>query len=243
MKVILLIPVYNSVKFLGKLFYNIHKLDPKPDFIYFLENNSKDDTINYIYRNCKIPFKLIRIWFRKDAVKVLDTVYDTIGHCRQLLLTAARNYNPDYAIFIDDDVYPIESDFITKLLQWNEDIIGGTYIRFYPEGLFVASKWGSVYPGKYLLKKESKVGKPCDFPSITSGGCLALSRNVIQDRRLDFYPVTRGSEDYGYCLKAKDLGYKLILDNSTKLYHEYRRTIEDVKPWTKRKGEYMKFEY
>jgi GT2 family glycosyltransferase len=247
MNVCLLIPVYNSTKFLGKLFYHIHLLNPKPDMTFFLENNSKDDTLGYIIRNYKLPYKIIRVFFREDAVKVGTTVYDTIAHVRQLLLTAARQYDPDYAIFLDDDVYPIDTDMISKLTGHGENIVGGTYTRIYPEGIFVASKWGILTDRhKYLLKKQNEVIKPVDMPAITSGGCLCLSRKVIQDRNLDFYPIGDmvASEDYGYCLKARKLGYRIILDNTAKLLHDYIRTTRDEKPWTKKKNkEYVDFRY
>ena len=245
MKVCLLIPVYNSTRFLPTLFNYVHKLNPKPDMTFFCENNSNDSTLEYIVHNYKLPYKIIRIWFRKDATKVSENVYDTIAHARQLLLTAARHYNPDYAIFLDSDVYPIDEDMITKLTAWNEDILGGMYIRNYPEGIFVASKWMNMN-NKFLLKKPQSLTKPLDAPFATSGGCLCLSNRVIQDRRLDFYPIIdwRGaSEDYGYCIKARNLGYQIFLDTVTKIRHDNMRTTERMKPWTKSKGEYVSFEY
>lgn len=235
------------MKFLPKLFYWLHKLDPSPDIIFFLENNSSDSTLSFIVNNCRLPYKIIRLWFRKDAVKITGP-YDTIAHVRQLLLTAARNYNPEYAIFLDSDVYPIDKDLIVKLTSWREDILGGMYIRHYPEGIFVASKWQKS-DGKFLLKSPRSLVKPLDAPFATSAGCLCLSNRVIQDRRLDFYPVLdwRGaSEDYGYCIKARRLGYEIFLDTVTKVWHDHNRTVRREKPWSKERDsghKYIPFTY
>lgn len=269
MRVAICITVYNSVRFLGKQFYYLSQLDPKPDIVYFIENNSIDGTVEYIYKNMPstgIPFKVISYKLRKDAVKYFKehngTAYDVIAIARQNGLNAFRRDGCDYGIFIDDDLYMLEKDAI-KVFTTNYpefDIIGGTYDRIYPEGHYVASKWKEG--NGFVYKKLSEVHKPFDFPIITSGGCLCLSKRIIQDTRLNFYPVrdkynaysTSASEDYGYCLKAKTLGYRLVLDNSTKLYHmaletlvtklhDKGKTVTEAKPWTMHKGKYIDFEY
>ena len=243
MKVCFLISVYNSVRFLHKLFYYIHQLNPKPDMTFFIENNSKDGTLEYIIRNYKLPYKIIRVFFRSDAVKIVGP-YGTIAHIRQLGLTVARQYNPDYAIFLDDDVYPISTDLISILTSYRGNIFGGAYLRVYPEGVFLASKW--MLPSGKMFKLKKEAFKPFDMPTITSGGCLCLSRKIIQDRRLDFYPLYNkldASEDYGYCLKARELGYHVLLDNTAILRHDYIETTKDIKPWTRGKGGYLNFEY
>jgi hypothetical protein len=50
---------------------------------------------------------------------------------------------------------------------------------------------------------------------------LALSRKVIQDKRLNFYPVLEGySEDFGYCSKARELGYEIWVDGTVNVGHK-----------------------
>ena len=246
MRTAICITVYNSAKFLYNSLPLINKLNPPPDIIYFVENNSTDNTLDYIIKNCKLPYKIIRVWFRSDAVQVTGP-YDTIAHVRQLGLTAFR-HTPDltHGIFIDDDIQIHTPEMIKILTSYPEDIVGGTYLRAYPEGLFVASKWGTLKVGKFKLKTLKEVIKPFDMPTITSGGCMCLSKRLIQDRRLNFYPLYpkfQASEDYGFCIMARELGYKLILDNTVKLIHEWKRTIQTVKPWTKEKDKYVDFKY
>jgi len=243
--VALCITCFNSKKFLFNSLKYIHQLNPLPDIIYFVENNSTDGTLDYIIKNCKIPYKIIRIWLREDAVQVSGP-YDTIAHVRQLGLTAFRHNGCDYGIFLDDDIQVHTPEMIKILTSYPEDIVGGTYLRAYPEGVFVASKWGTTLRGQFRLKKLNEVLKPFDMPLITSGGCMCLSKRLIQDRRLNFYPLYpkyQSSEDYGFCLMARELGYKLILDNTVKLNHEWLRTIKDMKPWTKMKDKYVDFHY
>jgi hypothetical protein len=230
------------------------------------------DDIQVVRQLCtKIPYKIINLWFKENTVSLTFSRYDSIAIIRQTLLSCARNHkfidgsHADYCIYWDDDCYLLDTDTIPKMLQWQEDIIGGTYERVYPEGVFIASKWkgtgknydpmgnmhedlsklGSITNAAYQLRKKNEVRKPFDTPMITSGGALALSQRVFMDRRLDFYPIglPESSEDYGYCVKATRLGYKIILDNTARIEHLYTRTIEDIKPWTMIDGKYPDFVY
>jgi GT2 family glycosyltransferase len=231
MKTLMLIPVYNCGKTLPTLFSFLYKLKPQPDLYVFAENNSSDNTLERVW-GFKRPHKVIRLWFRPDAVAVSQTKYDPIAHVRQLLLTTARQYDPDYALFLDSDVYPQTRELIEELTAWNKDIVGGAYLRVFPQGLYVASKWKAWgKPGQYIMQK--KVNVPLDEPMMTSAGCLCLSRKIIQDRRVNFYPVqpAGSSEDFGYCLQARSFGYDVYLDGQVKLQHAIPKRIP-LKPWT-----------
>jgi glycosyltransferase involved in cell wall biosynthesis len=228
MKAIVLIPVYNCGKTLPAFFSFLYKLKPQPDLFVFAENNSSDNTLEVLYR-FKRPHKIIRVWFRDDAAVVSESRYEPIAHIRQLLLTFARRYDPDYTIFLDSDVYPHSKDLIDRLSLWKKDIVGGAYLRLFPNGMFIASKW--VTPdGKGVIMK-----KKIDFllfePTVTSAGCLCLSRKILQDKRINFYPLqARASEDFGYCLQARVFGYKIYVDGTVKLKHIIPKRIPP-KPW------------
>jgi GT2 family glycosyltransferase len=227
MKTLMLIPVYNCGKTLPTLFSFLYKLKPQPDLFVFAENNSEDNTLDVIHR-FRRPHKIIRVWFRDDAAMIGQSQYEPIAHIRQLLLTFARQQDPDYAIFLDSDVYPRTKNLIYRLSLWQKDIIGGAYVRLFPNGVFVASKW-STPDGRVIMKK--KVNGPLDEPVATSAGCLCLSRKIIQDKRINFYPLRWGaSEDFGYCLQARVFGYRVYLDGSADLHHIIPRRMPS-KAW------------
>ena len=183
-----------------------------------IENNSTDNTFERINK-FKRPHKVIRVWFRKDATTVCESTYEPIAHVRQLLLTFARQYNPDYAIFLDSDVYPLSKDLIDGLSLWGKDIVGGAYLRPFPEGVFLASKW-AVPDRPHLRMLRKKTNSFLEEVLMTSGGCLCLSRKIIQERDINFYPISPSdaSEDFGYCLQAKEKGYRIYLDGTVKTH-------------------------
>jgi GT2 family glycosyltransferase len=228
MKSLILIPVYNCGKTLPALFSFLYKLKPQPDLFVFAENNSEDNTLKVITK-FKRPNKIIRVWFRDDAAVIGESRYEPIAHIRQLLLTFARRFEPDYAIFLDSDVYPRSRDLIDRLSLWQKDLVGGAYSRLFPQGMFIASKWSTPDGKKILMKKKSNL--PLDMPNVTSAGCLCLNRRILQDKRVNFYPLIKGaSEDFGYCLQARFAGYNVYLDGTLHLHHIIPRKMPK-KPW------------
>jgi len=233
---ILLVATYNSADIFDLWSKAIYKLKPPPDKVIFCENNSSDDTLKKLAQ-FKLPHEIIRIWVREDAAK--DNPYGIIAEVRQLLLTRARQLNPDYAIFLDDDIIVKTPTMIPLLTGWNKmlenaHVIGGTYLRRFPRGVYLASKW-KWQKGLYRLWKYPPNGNiTISEPWVTSAGCLCLSRKIIQDRRVNFSPRIRDTcaEDFGYCLWARKYGYKIYLDHLVKLKHikEDRENGGD-RPW------------
>jgi len=229
--VILLVPVYNCSNIFNEWASFIKKLKPKPSRIIFCENNSTDDTLKkaWNFKMKGVKTEVIRYWTvdpRNREVFPFENCYDTIAHARQLLLTRARQLDPDFAIYIDSDIYLQDTDTINTLTIWNKDIIGGAYRRVFPEGLYVATLF-YVSPilkeryKKWIKYKKLNANVLIHEVHATSGGCLCLSRKVIQNRKVNFFPVPKGySEDFGYCKTARDQGFKIYLDGILRLGHK-----------------------
>jgi len=245
----MLIPTFNSEPIIDKFLENLRALAPQPDRYIFLENNSNDKTLEKIWEApLPAPKEVLRIHFASDAVQRCKNKYDTIAHVRELLLTRARCLNPDFAIFLDDDIIIKSLNMIESLTLWNVDIIGAPFLRWFPSGVYLASKWKSPRNGKFRLYK--RVRKALDTPLMTSAGCMCLSRKAIQDRRLHFYPiepteydhVALASEDFGFCILARKLGYEIYLDGTVFLDHYIMLPNRLTKPWTDQIGK-KEFQY
>lgn len=204
-------------------------MDPKPQKTIFCENDSKDDTLDWCE---KFPLEKEIISFKLGPVKRgegNEWRYLSIGNARQVLLERARELDPDFAIFLDSDILVKSSDLIDIFTTWGLDIVGGCYIRDFPEGHFLATLFPN--PSKVTrFKLYAKPRKALEEVEATSCGCLCLSRRVIQDRRLNFIPLREGcSEDFGFCHQARDLGYTIYLESLARLVHRIR--LKAKKPW------------
>ena len=237
MRCVVLMPVYRAATFFNTVASELYRLDPQPEIYVFAENNSPDRTLELV-SHFKRKKEIIRLWFRNDAMKYCQTRYDLIGIVRQTLLQRARQLDPDYAIFLDADIRVMSRDFIEELTSWPEaDIVGGKYLREYPQGRMLACLFKSGDPEKqFQLRVYPKTTDQLEEIAAMSGGCLRLSRKVLQDRRINFYPVKRDwagdvSEDYGYCLEAGLHGYRCWLDNVVELQHWVTQHHIDGKAW------------
>ena len=252
-KVLVLTPIYQASGFLDvpyrgqdvktsiSVLESFRRLDPQPERFIFLENNSLDDTLARVVSFAR-PKEVVRLWFREDAMSYVErhwhagepaisSRYDLIGICRQLLLQRARKLDPDYAIFLDADIVVLSEDLIDRLCRWeNLDIVGAPYLRYFPQGRLLSAIWPNPnptpeYPFQLLPLENISSERPTEALAV-GGGCMRLSRKVIQDKTLNFYPVQRPwlgfgplAEDFGYCLQARALGYNVHLDPAAKLAH------------------------
>jgi glycosyltransferase involved in cell wall biosynthesis len=238
-------PVHQAAYYLPVTLERLEPLDPQPDLYLFAENNSTDRTLALV-NGFRERHELIRVWFRDDAVPALvrggGTFFDIVGIMRQLLLQRARQLDLDYAIFIDSDVWPVSRELVRELCSSNGfDIVGGPVYRYYPQGMRLSALWWAP-PGsrhRFQLRMLPTTGKLLEEVAAVGGGCMRLNRRVIEDRRLNFYPVRRDwlqagevSEDFGYCLEAQALGYSVGLDTTLELNHYSPPDLVARKQWT-----------
>ena len=243
---IIMTPVWNVEKTLPIFLDHIDRLDPPPMKILFCENNSTDKTVDII-NNYKGNKELIQFSLDKNMFKEKTTHRHTgIALARQKLLDRAREIDPDYALFIDADVLPLNTDLIRKVHLREFPILGAPYYRHFPEGIHLCSLWSGNKPGTFALRQNSVVD--LDTPLVTSGGAMFLSRKIIQDKKLHFSPIYLGggeltAEDFGFCFLARSMGYQIYLDFTIKVHHLIYESVRP-KPWAvDDSGKFIDFTY
>jgi len=194
------------------------------DRVIFCENNSTDKSLELLYtfsNKSDILTEVIRFWTVDPKTLSFKQCYDIIAHARQLLLTRARQLDPDFAIFLDSDILVESTDLIEDMTTAPNSILGGAYLREFPEGRHIATLFKSPDRTKNRLRDYLKY--PLEEVLATSAGCMSIPRRILQDRRVNFYPLLEGyAEDFGYCKQARDVGYRIYLDGTIKLTHRIR---------------------
>lgn len=124
----------------------------------------------------------------------------------------------EWLFFLDDDTIP-PPDAIIRLMKHQQPIVSGLYyrrnnpicpvmLRDVPGG---GRQWITEYPKDSLIQ--------VDF---VGSGCMLIHRSVLDkvpypwfDWRVDRYDLPeneRMSEDFAFCLEARKVGYKVIVD-------------------------------
>lgn len=236
-KVIWLTPCFQSEHLIPRFIEHQKKLDPQPDLYVFSENNSTDNTLKLLVES-DLPHEIIRTWFVKDAVKRSNR-YSPMSHIMQLLLTKARRLDPDFAIISACDVFVKSYDAIDILTSWNVDCVAARILRWFPQGIFISAKWEHPTRKGYQQMTQRTLRLFDETPLMVGFGLVCLSRKVIQDKRINFYPIPKSpkegdqcSEDFGYCLQLKQNGYNCCLDGIVEAEHVLVDVKNRAKAWT-----------
>ena len=149
-----------------------------------------------------------------------------IYESRNNLAKQAITYNCDYVLWLDSDM-AFDRDVLTRMLRHMEsgkDIVTGLYFRRRPPFTPVLFKELNFEEGN--LKWEGYDDYPEDEPFEVAGagfGCLMLKKDVLLDVLLNyqtfFNPMEHAGEDIAFCVRARELGYKIWCDPTIKLGH------------------------
>lgn len=163
-----------------------------------------------------------------------------VAVARNLLAEKAKEV-ADYIFFIDDDVLP-PINTITKLLSHDKDIVCGLYF----------AKQEPHFPQIFLKNYEDDLSKDDPTPKWTGrydcienykrdalieidtcgAGCMLIKADVFKKLKLPYFQyipkgedTPRKGEDFYFCEKARDAGYKIYCDTSIICKHIGRKFI------------------
>jgi hypothetical protein len=154
-------------------------------------------------------------------------------HSRNTCCQVALDNKMEWLFFLDSDVIP-PRDAILRLMAHKQPIISGVYCRRSdPHGIPVMLRGGQ------WLTNEGVCGKVIDV-DLVGAGCLLIHRTALEtirdkgpldpkrgktwfDWRVDMkHLLPEGkamSEDFMFCMRAKELGYKILVDTSVRCKH------------------------
>lgn len=150
-------------------------------------------------------------------------------HARNQGAQLTLNHGCEWMFFLDSDVIP-PRDAIIRLINRRQPIISGLYARRSPPcGLPVmmrGGQWITDYTPGSIVEAE-----------VVGAGCLLIHRTVLEklaqkplhparpwfEWRVDMQhllpPGEAMSEDYVFCLQARRMGYRILVDTSIVCRH------------------------
>lgn len=156
---------------------------------------------------------------------------------RDQLATVAVTQKDEYVLWLDSDMVfdaSLLKDLIETLKNEKADVVSGLFFQRRPP--FEPALWKTCRIG---LDGEHETEKYRDYPrrepfEIEACGMAAVLMKTevleacIQKYNTAFQPIPGFGEDISFCLRARDLGYKLICDPRIKVSHIGRSVINEV---------------
>lgn len=172
--------------------------------------------------NISIDLLTAYMGLQKPKHYFLSTNIVPLDAARNDLVAKFLTKTPDatHIIFWDDDIIPNPGD-LAKLWSHNEPIVSGLYFKKQPpHEPLMSLTVRDVETGEdgmtHLIDWEEN--KPYYVDGVGMGFCL-IRRDVFQDIPPPWFKFGFLSEDYNFCVKAKEYGYKIKVDTSVKLTH------------------------
>lgn len=241
MKYLGLSAAYNDEETLPYFFERLNALTPKLSTHVFCTNNCIDRTNEMIGDK---GYECINYTLHPEFIKKMGDPYSALAIAWQRLLRRAREILREdetytHVVYLDTDIFIDDEDALTKASNWGKNILCGSYLRDFPDGRYLATTFQvnddviQLMPAYWRKRGEyyhyGQVFYDLIRPYTSSAGFMMLSREIVLDTRINFWPiykmgvdgVTRSevSPEYGYQVKARTLGYETWLDGTIKLRH------------------------
>jgi len=217
---------------------HLYKLDysKKNISMFFLLNDSQDNSYTILecfkdrylneYRNIRIGTVDLGGEYA-DSSRVIRNrynMYKRLSFLRNIIIRSFLVEDYDYLFFIDSDIL-VEPDCLERLIENNKDICAALVQNHYKD---------KIYNFMFYDENKRRFYRPIDFKLPDkifevdlTGACYLIKKKVIEvGVKYDFNIV---GEDGGFCLKAKERGFKLYVDPTIKTLHIMRK--EDLKKY------------
>lgn len=172
---------------------------------------------------------------KKGEVFVSFLIGSLIYESRNTLAKQAIATKADYTMWLDSDM-TFAPDTMTRLQQHMEegkDIVTGLYFRRRPPFTPVLFK-----TLERIDEDSAKHENYDDYPDNSlfeiggcGFGCVMTRTSVLEDVFLNYHkcfdPVCSIGEDLAFCLRARELGYKIYCDSTIKCGHVGQLVVDE----------------
>ncbi|MDA2921946.1 glycosyltransferase family 2 protein [Patescibacteria group bacterium AH-259-L07] len=223
-KIAVIIVSYNGRDYLPDCLYSLKQQTVKPFQIILVDNNSNDDSVLYVKENYP---EVIVIENKKN-----------IGFARgnNIGISEALRKNSDYIYLLNQDTI-CDKDCLKELAKAAQSISKKFFafqslLLCWPEKDMVQNSGckmqflGFGYSGDYK-KPVSQLSYTDEFPSITyaSGAAMFINVKALAEVGLLDHDLFMYHEDSDICIRARFLGYDILLAPKSIVYHKYTEGV------------------
>ncbi|KKM02475.1 hypothetical protein LCGC14_1784050 [marine sediment metagenome] len=211
----LVIPTYNRILKLFRLLKSLDKLNPIPDEIIIVDDNSTDGSGKLLDK-----WKRIKREYHKEII--LKSQNKGPADSRNLGNYQTRN---ELIAFTDDDVV-VHTKWIkritSKLLNADEEVVG--------VGGIVKSINNDILSKYYVEHKILEAPRQLNY--LPTVNCCFRKQPIIQIGGFDTTFLFAGGEDTDLGLRLKNRGYTFVKEKKAIIYHDFSPNFLDFcKMW------------
>jgi len=120
----------------------------------------------------------------------------------------------EWLLFIDADMTPTP-EVLDRLLAWQVDVVGATYVKRTPPYPIAAS----ALDGRYVTLTADM--PPLVEVEFTGTGCMLIRSRVLRTLRRPWFPADPidAIEDRNFCCSARAAGFPVFLDTTLRIGH------------------------
>ena len=222
-KIAVIILSYNGQKYFHDLFKSLKEQTLKPSEVVIVDNNSSDNSVNYIKKNFS------------EATLIVSKKNTGFAGGNNIGIKEALKNNPDYIFMLNQDT--VCDSKCLEILAEKASSIDNLFacqalIMCWPKKNLIQTSGNKMhflgfgYSGDYKKRVSDEVIKGLNRdPFYLSGAAMFIDVNALNEVGLldeDFFLY---HEDTDICLRAKFLGYKLKLVPEAIIYHKYVEAI------------------
>jgi len=222
-KIAIIILSYNGSKYFPDLFKSLREQTLQPSEVVIVDNNSSDDSVEYIRQNFK------------EATLIVSKKNTGFAGGNNIGIKEAFKNNPDYIFMLNQDT--VCDKKCLEILAQQASSIDNLFacqplIMCWPKKNLIQTSGNKMhflgfgYSGDYKINLNNEVIERLDRnPFYLSGAAMFIDVNALNKIGLldeDFFLY---HEDTDICLRAKFLGYKLKLIPEAIIYHKYTEAI------------------
>jgi len=211
----IIIIAHNQLAYSQRCVESIRRHTNVPYELIFVDNGSTDGSLEYFLG-------------LDDVAVIHNNLNESFARAANLGIHGARG---DVLVFLNNDtvVTPNWLNNMVKCLESSPDIgVVGPVSNFsYMTELPGAPKTAGPEMEQFALHyNHSDPAKWFDVPTFLSGFCLAMTNKVFyQIGYFDEQFTTGLYEDYDYCMRVKQAGYRLVCAGDTFVFHEGSVTL------------------
>lgn len=171
------------------------------------------------------------IEYINSILKLKKPLGTEILHVPLSLVYVARDMIIDYAIkgefthvmFIDSDMV-FNSDLLIKLAEHDKDIVSGLAVKRkppYTPCVYEKLRIGELGEGICEIAKTYTEGLN-QAEGVGMACCLiktAVFKKIRESGQQPFFPIKGLGEDFAFCVRARQQGFKIYFDTSLKVGH------------------------